>query len=204
VQHLGGPDAVQDLDAERAFQRLNSSPGSGSPAETHNRQRGEVVRDVLLREHRGVQRGDAEEHRGPGVVDPAIDEVRGRLVGDQDRAGAHPEGKGERVFPGRSVEQLAGGEASGRAGWRSRMARPYSSQQCGQSWCAWTAAFGRPVEPLVQSQNAGSSRVVAAVSTRRLRRLCQPALEAPVPGLADHQHPLHRPAIAEGRLDALD
>ena len=47
------------------------------------------------------------------------------------------------------------------------MARPYSSQQCGQSWCAWTAAFGRPVEPLVQSQKAGSSRVVAAVSTRR-------------------------------------
>ncbi len=120
VQHLGGADAIEDLDAEARGEGAADFLGQGLARRHADAQAigARVPRGTRIGEHGGIERRHAVEHGGTMLLQGGEHEVRCRALRAQDgrRADRHrkrhgvAEAIGEEQFR-RRIDDIVGGEA---------------------------------------------------------------------------------------------
>ena len=158
---------------KRSRQRLKSSSGSASPADTHRRsdERSKRSLGLLHRQHRRVEGGDPEEERRPVAREDLEHGLRASAGADRARSGRPRPSGSSRRCPGR----------------RRRRAWP-PSRPCRSAGCrapAWRRSPGRP-----PCRGAGARRPWGSRSSptsrartprRRARSRRPPAATRPAP-----------------------
>ena len=114
VQHLRGPDPVEDLQAESLPPRLEQRLGQRLAGGDAHPERGEVVSEVLLgiREQGRIERWRGEEDGRPLRRDEAVHEVGRRALGLVDGRRADAEREEDAVAETVRVEQGRDGEVA--------------------------------------------------------------------------------------------
>ena len=201
VVRLGRADPVEHLDAERRPASGRAAP-SGAPRRPTctGAGRRHVAADTRLSVWT-VWRPSAPSSSGPARGSSACARRSARRSarasmrsGKTMPAAPTPNGKSaarSRAYPKKSF----GTGRTTSSGRRSRTPRAYQSKLSTGLWVGWTAAFGCPVDPVVNFQSAMSSLVVGAGSSSSVRRARAGSVND-----SSHDEDLSEPAASLGGL----